>query len=168
MQSATIQVHVHGLEATAKIPGYSNPKHPHGDWELFLDLFPIHGACSKILQATLSRRLEQPHVKDLPTTLTQIHESLVVQDRKNRDPSYVCWSGPESAQLWPTMGISWPHGYFGAEQFWGDGFEIERDEDWEVRKFLIHHDASLTIGSVPLCRPSKVYDPTHTCSPQIA
>ena len=148
---------------TAKIGVYEPADNANGM------VFPIHKACLDILQRLCQIRQAQNQAPGSasPRTLDGVCDALQQQRRKN----FTKPDKPMSEDYYyaNSGGIEWPHGYYGARQFWADEWNTE--PGWEVR--TIQRPAN-TISAdflfVSTCAPTlrqieyPIYTPTFSAS----
>ena len=89
-------------------------------------LFPIHMCCFKLMQRIWRFRKEQQSSKH-PQTTEAFCNALCRRYDANRRKKL------KPGCEWPyanSGGLEWDHGYYGAKQFWADGWDIE--PGWEL------------------------------------
>lgn len=85
-------------------------------------LFPIHQTCLDILQRLCRIRQAQKQASDsrTPTTLEAFCDALRQRRWRNLADTNRPWTSNEGYYYAKSGGIEWPHGYYGARQFWAD------------------------------------------------
>ena len=92
--------------------------------------FPIHKACLDIIERLCQIRQAQDQAfgSDRPKTLEAFCDAL--RQRRWRNLTKPDKSMREDQYYANCGGIEWPHGYYGARQFWADEWNTE--PGWEV------------------------------------
>ena len=131
-------------------------------------LFPIHKACLDLLQRLCQIRQPQSSItsSQQPKTLVAFCDALQQRrwmnlfkpDKPSCQDCYYARSG----------GIEWPHGYYGARQFWADEWNTE--PGWEVRTIqrpanIISADCLFASTCAPTLRQIEYPICTPTFSP---